>query len=128
MKATEDLRARRKSKYKVKNYKVINKLNIFSNFYRLKHANNILMPIYYLFLILDAFLKRFWINRYPHLHKIDRIFINVKTRHIEMLVDEKYVHPVKFSLKRLDLEKILIGQILKVETQIFNDVLQVLDT
>lgn len=45
-----------------------------------------------------------------------------------MLVDNEYVHPVKFSLKRLDLEKIFLGKILKVKEQIFHDVLQVLDT
>lgn len=53
---------------------------------------------------LEYKLMKFFVTRYVYLHKIDKIFINLDTREVQVLVNNKLIFPVEFSLRKIDLE------------------------
>lgn len=63
------------------------------------------------------------ITRFPHLENLDHIYINLKTKNIEMLIANDYIFPVRFSLVRLDFEKLLLGTVLKVEDSLLDEIM-----
>lgn len=67
------------------------------------------------------------ITRYPHLENLDHIYVNLKTRNIEVLVANDYIFPVKFSLVRLDFEKLFHGRVLKVEDGLLDEMMVTLE-
>lgn len=72
------------------------------------------------------FLMRLIITRHPLLDNLDHIYINLNTRNFEMLDENEYVFPVKFSLMRLDFEKLFLGEVLKVKESLLNDIVKTL--
>lgn len=94
---------------------------------RLKESNDFCWPLFYLLKCLDFFFMHFWIGRYPCLKKIDNIYIDLKTRNIEMCIDKEYVYPVTFSMLRIDLEKIFLGEIFTIEGICLNETIKILE-
>lgn len=94
--------------------------------HRLARSGGCWKPVYLLFICLDYFFMQFWISRHPHLKRIDNIYINMKTRNIEMLNDNEFINPVVFRLRRFELEKFFHGRVLKIEDEIFDNVIDIL--
>lgn len=77
----------------------------------------------FLFKCFAFFVKNLWIIRqYSHLHRVDNIVINQRTKAIEMLLGNKFIFPVQFSPFRLDLEYFFDGKILKISEELLNDI------
>lgn len=69
---------------------------------------------------------RYLITRYLHLHKIDKIFVNLQTREVEMLIDNKFIFPVEFSFLKLDMEAFFSkNNRLHLEEEIFKKILDI---
>lgn len=94
---------------------------------RSMESKNCCQPFFYILKCLDSFFLYFGIGRYPYLKKIDNIYIELKTRNIEMRIDKEYVHPVTFSMLRIDLEKIFLGEIFKIEGICLDETIKILD-
>lgn len=73
---------------------------------------------------LNKFLK-FLISRYKQLHKIEKIFINLDTREIETIVDNKYKPFVSYTLKNMDLELLSFSTSLSIDDELYTKTMDI---
>lgn len=70
---------------------------------------------------------KFFVNRYLHLHKIDKIYIDLKTLSVEMSVADTFKSPVKFSFLRFDIERFLGRKTFQIDGETFEKINQILN-
>lgn len=73
---------------------------------------------------LNTFLK-FLISRYIQLHKIEKIFINLDTREIETIVDNKYKPFVSYTLNNMDLELLSFSTSLSIDDEVYTKTMDI---
>lgn len=59
---------------------------------------------------------------------LNGVNISIVTKDIELFVNNEYINPVEFKIKNLDFEKIFAGKTLKIENEMFQRVIDILNT
>lgn len=67
------------------------------------------------------------INRFPYLHKVDKILINLQSKDIELFINGKYEAAVKFSPLRMDLELVTLSKHFKIDKEILKKIMEIIE-
>lgn len=70
---------------------------------------------------------QFFFNKYLHLHKIDKIYIDLETLNVEMSVANAFKVPVEFSFRQFDIERFLGRRNFKIDIETFEKINEILN-